>query len=372
MTHTIDTVALPATSPGTCRQIRFHRFKGGSGPRVYVQAALHANETPGLVILHHLLAAVIEADRKGEIQGEIVLVPYANPIGLSDNVLGNQIGREALDGGGNYNRGWPDLGQLAVSRLAGRLGDDQMANQVLIRAEIAALLAALPRPNEVVAMQLALLSEASRADIVLDVHTELVAVPGMVVGPWSMTRMQALVDRVAPDVVHVTDTPLLFDSASSRIWHTIAEAYPEAAIGQPCVSATLELRGVTDVSDELAGGDAAAIMDFLRDSGVITSPAPAATPWPGTLSPHKAILMQRTPVGGVIVYRQPLGTRVAQGQHIADIIDPAADDPEQGRTPLFAAREGLLYAYILNHLVRPNDIVVKIAGSDVWTPEAPE
>lgn len=46
--------------------------------------------------------------------------------------------------------------------------------------------------------------------------------------------------------------------------------------------------------------------------------------------------MMRTPVGGVIVYPFALGTDVKAGDVIAEIIDPAADDPAQARTQIRA------------------------------------
>jgi predicted deacylase len=371
MTHTIKRVRLMSSSPGTIREIKVHTIGApGAGPRVYVQAALHANEIPGLLIAHHLLAMVLEADRKGRVRGEIVIVPYANPIGLSDNVLGNQVGREALDGSGNYNRGWPDLGSTVVPLLVGKLGADEVANRKTIRAGLHTVLDGVAVSNELVSLQIALLREAVDADYVVDIHTELVALAGMVVAPWSLPAMDALIAELAPGVTHVTETPLLFDFATSKPWHDLAQAYPGAAVPQGCVSATVELRGVTDVNDDLARRDAEAMVHFLCHVGAIEGGERAIPPIAGKKTPHEAVIMHRTPVGGVIAYHQPLGTMVRKGDHIADVIDPAADNPTHARTAITAPREGIVYAYILNHLVRPNDIVVKIAGPEVWTPAA--
>jgi predicted deacylase len=76
MAHTIETVALLSSSPGAQRRLKVHRIGNrGAGPKVYVQAAFHANETPGLLILHHLLDLAREADNQGKVLGELVLVP---------------------------------------------------------------------------------------------------------------------------------------------------------------------------------------------------------------------------------------------------------------------------------------------------------
>lgn len=134
MTHKIESVAILSSSPGTQRTVKVHRIGNvGARPKAYFQAALHANETPGLLIGHHLLDLALAADRTGRFKGELVIVPFANPIGLSDNVLGNQIGRESLDGGGNYNRGWPSLSSGLAARVEGKLGADAEANKAVSR-----------------------------------------------------------------------------------------------------------------------------------------------------------------------------------------------------------------------------------------------
>lgn len=366
MTHSIESIALKSSSPGTQRSIKVHRVgTPGARPKAYFQAALHANETPGLLIGHHLLDLLLAADRAGLIKGEIVLVPFANPIGLSDNVLGNQIGREALDGSGNYNRGWPNLTPGVTARVEGRLGADAEANVALIRAALKDTLDALQPPNEVQDLQINLLRLAVDADFVVDTHTELVAIAGMVVSPWCESLVDPLIADIDPALVHMTDTPPLFDTTCSRPWHDLAQKFGASCpVPQANVGATIEMRGAADVSDELARRDASAIFQHLTRIGVVAGEVPANPVWSGEKTPHEAISMMRTPVGGVIVYPFALGTDVAAGDVIAEIVDPAADDPAKARTQIRALRPGRIYAAVSNRLVRPNDIVIKIAAND--------
>ena len=92
MTHETETLPLPQMTPGTQRHIRLHRYGRGHTRKAYIQASLHANETPAQLVALHLLALLDEADRAGQLQGEVVVVPAANPIGLS------QVGRSHLHG----------------------------------------------------------------------------------------------------------------------------------------------------------------------------------------------------------------------------------------------------------------------------------
>ena len=68
-------------------------------PKAYIQAGLHADEIPGMLSAHHLIARLDEADRQGAIRGEIIVVPVANPIGL------DQYSRDACMDEARLSRG---------------------------------------------------------------------------------------------------------------------------------------------------------------------------------------------------------------------------------------------------------------------------
>ena len=134
MTRDTERLPLGAARPGTERFLLVHRYGApGARPKAYLQAALHADETPALLVLHHLTRLLDGADARGEITGRIVLVPYANPIGLDQIVNRAQTGRYALAGGGNFNRDWPDLYAAVAERVEDRLTDDAARNVAVIR-----------------------------------------------------------------------------------------------------------------------------------------------------------------------------------------------------------------------------------------------
>ena len=90
-----SSIQLPSMTPGTQRSISVLRFgKAGARPKVYMQAAIHANEMPGTMAMHHLMPLLVEADKKGLIQGEIILVPTVNPIGQAQLVGNSHAGRK--------------------------------------------------------------------------------------------------------------------------------------------------------------------------------------------------------------------------------------------------------------------------------------
>ena len=71
---------------------------------VYIQASVHAGELPGMLVLHHLMKDLDVLQQEGLIHKKITVVPYANPIGLAQDLLGTHIGRFSLNTGTNFNR----------------------------------------------------------------------------------------------------------------------------------------------------------------------------------------------------------------------------------------------------------------------------
>ena len=52
----------------------FHYGTPGARPKVYIQASLHAEELPGMLVAHHLRALLETAEAAGQLRGEVVVV----------------------------------------------------------------------------------------------------------------------------------------------------------------------------------------------------------------------------------------------------------------------------------------------------------
>jgi len=153
-----------------------HRFgRAGARPKAYLQAAIHANELPGTMALHHLMPLLAEADRSGRIKGEIVVVPIVNQIGLSQVVGDTHLGRYDFVGYNNFNRNWPDLA-AEVAKRVGALGRDAAVNVAQIRRTALAVLGSMRPSNELQALRVAVLRHSIDADTVLDLHCDREAV----------------------------------------------------------------------------------------------------------------------------------------------------------------------------------------------------
>jgi len=120
------TVQLPSMTPGTHRTVSVLSFgKSGARPKVYMQAAIHANEMPGTMALHHLMPMLSEADKKGLIKGEIILVPTVNPIGQSQLIGNSHAGRYNFLSNENFNRNWIDVSEPVAQKIWKKLAPTQ-------------------------------------------------------------------------------------------------------------------------------------------------------------------------------------------------------------------------------------------------------
>jgi len=319
----------PLLSPalGTQRQLTSFAFgRAGSGLKAYIQASLHADELPGMLVAHHLRVLLEAAEKRGEMLGEVVLVPMANPIGLSQTVMHHQIGRFELASMENFNRNYPDFFELIKDDLATVLGLDAEANKHSIRAAMQRVLIDQKPRTEMQSQRQTLMLLSHDADLVLDLHCDFEAVVHMYVEQAYLGRLQPLAQRLGARALlwaNGSGGSLSFDEALSGPWWRLRDHFADRApVPLGCASTTVELRGLTDVTTELALHDAQAIFCFLQSealvSGSPTAPPPAqceATPLAGTesvLAPH----------AGVIAFVCQPGDVVHAGQLLAEVVDP--------------------------------------------------
>ena len=116
---------LAGDTPGRSTELNYFRIGPQDADRkVYLQAALHADEQPGILILHHLMRLLRTADAAGELEAQFVLFPMVNPLGMGDIEFGQHQGRYNRGTGVNHNRGWPVLYDALGAGLLGTEGND--------------------------------------------------------------------------------------------------------------------------------------------------------------------------------------------------------------------------------------------------------
>lgn len=360
---------LPCASIGTQRTLTsFHYGTPGVGQKVYVQASLHADELPGMLVAHHLRQRLAVLDAQQALRGEVIVVPVANPIGLSQRLLHSVQGRFDLPTGENFNRHYPALLDAVWALVEPQLDGDEAANGQRIRAALRAAIAELSTDTELAAWRAALLALACDADVVLDLHCDTEAVLHLYTGTplWPACEPLARLLGSQATLLATESGDHPFDEACSQIWWELADkvahsAKPDRPVPLGCLSVTVELRGSTDVDHALAERDADALIEFLRHRGVVADMPPS--PLPELLAEATPLAGSQNvtaPTSGVIAWLRVPGDRVAQGEVVADLVDPVSGQV----TPLTSPTDGVLYARDTPRFVTAGARVAKVAGRE--------
>lgn len=347
----------------------FHFGLPGARPKVYIQASLHAEELPGMLAAHHLRALLEQAEQQDTLQGQVVLVPVANPIGLAQRMDHKPMGRFEFGSSENFNRNYPDLASAVFARVKGRLGQDPHRNVTLVRDAVAAYLKDWQPATPLESLRKTLVSLAFDADLVLDLHCDCEAVLHLYTETacWPQIEPLARLLQARAVLLATSSGGVSFDECFSGLWWQLAEQLATASLGneppsplpQACASTTVELRGETDVTHVFGDADAKAIFSYLQHLGVVAGDAPrlpemacAATPLAGSQS-------VKSPTAGILVFAAQVGDYLKIGDPVAEVIDPI----ENTAFTVQAEVEGVMYARTNERYALADDVLANIAGS---------
>ena len=359
---------IAGDSPGRSTELIYYRI----GPedavkKVYLQAALHADEQPGILILHHLLGLLRAADAAGELEAAFVLMPMVNPFGMGDIAFGRHQGRFNRATGVNHNRGWPTPSDAVADGLGSRLGNDGDENIAMVRAALRSWAEELPCGSAFDEWRRCILAEACDADYVFDLHCDDDALLYVYSIPQLRDNMQRLADRTGAAATLMAEDSGggSFDEVWPALWLRLARENPDKPLPLPVVSCTLEYRGQFDTFDELNRGDAENLYGYFQAEGLIGG-APrgelTAAPAPRDL---RATELLRAPRPGLLAYRVELGDEVETGDVIAELLPLDGDDAFVERLPLVAGTSGRVISRARNKYVWRNASVAKIVGEEI-------
>jgi uncharacterized protein len=348
---------------GTRREIvSFHYGPADTGRKVYIQASLHADELPGMLVAHHLRQRLLTLEAAGRLRGEVVVVPVANPIGIGQTVLLKNEGRFDLASGENFNRHYPALFDLAVPRLEGTLGADAAANAAVIRAALRSLVEAVPADTELASQRKTLLGLAIDAEVVLDLHCDAESLLHLYTGTalWPQAEPLARCTGARASLLADESGDHPFDEACSQIWWQLeAHFRGRYPIPMGCLSVTLELRGEADVSHALAVADADALIAFLTHRGIVDGPVPVLPPLRDPATPLAGVDVLKAPVSGVVVYVRDLGETIRAGEVVLQVIEPISGVVH----PVASRTDGLFFARESQRYTRAGRSLAKVAGA---------
>ncbi|GHD76475.1 succinylglutamate desuccinylase/aspartoacylase domain-containing protein [Vogesella fluminis] len=346
---------LPGVMPGTQHVLNSYHFgKEGSGPHVYLQAGLHADELPGIVLLHRLCRRLEALESEGHIRGQLTVVPMANPQGMTQYLQGQHSGRFDGISSENFNRYYPDLS--AVAEL------DTAADSAKVRQALRQALAALPVISTVEALRHTLFDMALQADIVLDIHCDSEAVLHLYGNNRHLKAVSELAGFLQAGATLLCDEAggMSFDDAVVQNWRRL-EGRLGIHLDIP-LALTVELRGVADVEDRLAARDEGGLLAWLRWVGVLDGERVEPPLAPQAVTPLAGVETIVAPHGGVVVYQTAPGQILAAGSRIGYLLNPL----DGNQTPLLSQRGGYFYARVANRLATTGAELAFVAGTGIW------
>ena len=323
---------------GTARSLHSWHFGApGAGPKVYIQASLHADELPGMLVIQHLRQHLQQAEAAGQLRGQVVLVPMANPIGLDQTWLQLQMGRFEMASGQNFNRHYPvwvDWLRENGHDVATQLGPDAQANVRTVRQAMHQALLRHPPTTELDSLRHTLMGLACDADVVLDLHCDFEAVVHLYMEPECEPGLRSLAPWLGAQAVLLArgTGAHCFDESLSGVWWQLRESLLAShgsefvathPLPQACLSTTVELRGQADVSDALASRDSQALLAFLTDMQVLEGPDHGPAPQPLCQpTPLSGSQYLHAPCAGVVSFQRQPGDWVKPGDVIARVVNP--------------------------------------------------
>lgn len=365
-------VELGSSALGQPHALLLHEF----GPKhakltIHLQAGLHADETPGCVVLFRLADRLAKLNEQEQLLARITVLPAANPIGATQYLIGDlHCGRFDMASGVNFNRNFPDLRPVVRDLIA------QMATLPTLSAEqkgcelrlaFQTALCKWPVQSLLDRWRVELLKIAVGADWVLDLHCDQEAVTHLYTAPALWHDFKPLAQLLQSQVQLLDSTASqseghgAFDTACFQPW---LAAHLGGVLPQDfnCRAATIELKGQGDVSEEKIESDVGALLSWLRLVGAISeaasnefAPVFHIVPEPSPLEGVESILAQ---CDGVFVPDFKLGQAVKAGQCLGRIYDLQTHSIET----VSSSYDGLLFASTRARAVFKGLELIKIAG----------
>lgn len=366
----IETLSLIGSTPGSTYQLKALHFGQTNDKKVYMQASLHGDELPGSLVSYYLHQELLRLEAAGYLNAHIVLVPFCNPIGLSQMLNYHHIGRFHLATAQNFNR--LRVGTDLFSKLLESIESEGIAwtdsaaeNTRLIRSKLKSLIDEMVVFSETDSLHKSLISLSFDADLVLDLHCDNKSVMHLYGTPETWDQLEPLARFLGSHCQLLSENSgsNSFDEMLSSIWANLAKQFPEVPIDLACIGSTVEFRGESDLSHELASQDAKALIQYLNHQGYINLPASEEMTLPALINePHPlgGLCYVDTPLSGIAIYLVAPGDWVEQGQAIVDILDPIT----LNKTTITSPARGVVFAHSDQRLARPEQKLMSISSPD--------
>ncbi|WP_203249892.1 MULTISPECIES: succinylglutamate desuccinylase/aspartoacylase family protein [Cysteiniphilum] len=250
-----------------------YKIKGQdqNAKKVYIQASMHASEIQGNAVIINLLKHFNEEQP----QGDITIIPQCNPFGRDILIGAGHQGRFDATNGDNWNRYYfkPEIDYQSFAKE--HLKSAQAEYATALRNEISAQMTAalnndfgLSRARRLnYTMQL----EALQADIILDLHTDSLAIDYLYSPQYAKDSAESLGFEYVLLIENKCNGSL--DEAGFYPWWSVQKAFTELGRNEPVLvdSFTLELGSEELIDHKKAQIQSNRILNYLAAQQVIAA-----------------------------------------------------------------------------------------------------
>ena len=361
-------IDLVGDNPGRITELNYYRLgPAQADKKVYLQAALHADEQPGILTLHHLLSLLRAADEANLLRAQFVLFPMVNPLGMGDIEFQRHQGRYSRATGVNYNRAWPELYPAVTADLLAELDDDAEANVMRVRRALRSWVEQMPRQTVVDEWRYALYAEACDADYVFDLHCDDDSLLHIFSVPQMADAMHRLAEWMGAKATMLAEDSGggSFDEIWPAIWLRLAREQVGKPVPLPVLSCTLELRGTFDTFDDINRADAENLYGYFHEQGLIGGDSLGVRQSALPPTDLRATQYLRAPAAGLLIYCVELGQRVNKGDTVAHLLRLHGESAFMEREPIIADTDGIVLSRMTTKYVWRNSHVAKIVGDEI-------
>jgi predicted deacylase len=332
-----ENIRIPGDMSGDFTVAIFRFGAPSARPKIYMQAAMHADELLGCVALDLLIEKLLDSERNDLVVGEIILVPFANPVGLAQSIAGTTLGRFDLQSGSNFNLGWPRLLPSPIEHPAGDAPPPRPKER--IRADMAEVLRTATAVTALGRLRLRLLQEAYDSDIALDLHCAPNAAAFAFMQSCHWPGQRALAAALNLRWVLYADAPssTSFEDTLTAPW-LAAGVNPDTPPG--CIACTVELQNVAHSNESQAQRNATGLYLYLQLAGAVLGPERQLSEWNGRAVPYNDIVSVAADRGGLLILSVNIGDIVSEGQVVAQILEPCPAEPRNRRRAVLAPCAG--------------------------------
>jgi len=309
VSHSECTRRLGRLPSGTDVAVTVHRYDGGAGPTVYVQAAQHGIELNGPAALRRFHSRLVDA----ELAGTVIVVPLVNPLAFDHRSYITPAEYDAVNP--NLNRVWP--------------GDESGSLQERLAANLWELV--------------------TGADAVVDLHTGSADMLEHVRFRAGRTAARRLSEAFGTEYT-LTDCPEADDETATKTFRAAA-----TRVGIPAITA--ELGNSRTVAPEAVTNGVDGLFDVLRAVDALQAPL---TQSPDQTRLSDAPEMTVAAASGLFEPHPGIqvGDHIEANEELGAVYDPSTFERQQTVT---AADTGVAYSVTRESVVVAGERLLDVA-----------